>query len=98
MTENTTRERRPSTAAPRWLVFGEKPRYGCRIMSVEDPEARALRESEERFRALSDAAREAVLIHENGVVQDVNQAFTALLGYPRTEVIGQYGSLFIAPD
>ncbi|HWZ92263.1 MAG TPA: PAS domain S-box protein, partial [Polyangiaceae bacterium] len=67
-------------------------------MSAEDPEARALRESEERFRALSDAAREAVLIHENGVVQDVNQAFTALLGYSRTEVIGQYGSLFIAPD
>src|SRR5450432_407347 len=66
-------------------------------MSAEDPEARALRESEERFRALSDAAREAVLIHENGVIRDVNQAFTALLGYTREEAIGQYGSLFIPP-
>src|SRR5450432_2008913 len=66
-------------------------------MSAEDPEARALRESEERFRALSDAAREAVLIHENGIIREVNQAFTALLGYSRAEAIGQYGSLFIAP-
>src|SRR5450432_204514 len=66
-------------------------------MSAEDPEARALRESEERFRALSDAAREAVLIHENGVIRDVNHAFTALLGYSRPEAVGQYGSLFIPP-
>ncbi|HEX3775834.1 MAG TPA: PAS domain S-box protein [Polyangiaceae bacterium] len=67
-------------------------------MSAEDSEARALRESEERFRALSNAAREAVLIHENGIVRDVNHAFTSLLGYERDEVIGQYGSLFIAPE
>ncbi|HTA88723.1 MAG TPA: PAS domain-containing protein [Polyangiaceae bacterium] len=67
-------------------------------MSAEDPEARALRESEERFRALSDAAREAVLIQENGVVREVNQAFTALLGYSRDEIVGQSGTKFISPE
>jgi two-component system cell cycle sensor histidine kinase/response regulator CckA len=67
-------------------------------MSAEDPEARALRESEERFRALSDAAREAVLIQESGIVREVNQAFTALLGYTRAEIVGQSGMLFISPE
>ena len=66
-------------------------------MSAEDPEARALRDSEERFRALSDAAREAILIHEDGVIRDVNHAFTALLGYAPDEVVGTYGSYLIAP-
>src|SRR5450755_4182390 len=67
-------------------------------MSAEDPEARALRESEERFRALSDAAREAVLIQESGIVREVNQAFTTLLGYTRDEMIGQSGMKFISPE
>jgi two-component system, cell cycle sensor histidine kinase and response regulator CckA len=67
-------------------------------MIEEDPEARALRESEERFRALSDAAREAVLIQEDGIVREVNQAFVALLGYSRAEVIGKHGVSFVSPE
>ena len=68
-------------------------------MSEEDPKARALRESEERFRALSEAAREAVLINENGVIREVNQALVSLLGYTRAELIGQSGvELFLAPE
>src|SRR6478609_9557050 len=67
-------------------------------MSEEEPEARALRESEQRFRALSEAAREAVLINENGVVRECNQALVTLLGYSREELIGQNGlELFLAP-
>jgi len=68
-------------------------------MSEEEPDARALRESEQRFRALSEAAREAVLINENGVVRECNQALVALLGYSREELIGQNGvELFLAPE
>ena len=70
-----------------------------RRMSEEEPEARALRESEQRFRALSEAAREAVFINENGVIREANQAFLSLLGYTREELIGQYGvDLFLAPE
>jgi two-component system, cell cycle sensor histidine kinase and response regulator CckA len=68
-------------------------------MSEEDPDARALRESEQRFRALSEAAREAVLINENGIIREVNHALLALLGYTREELIGQNGvDLFLAPE
>ena len=48
-----------------------------------------LRESEERFRRLSDAAFEAVVIHEMGEVIEVNQAFTKMLGYEPSEIIGK---------
>jgi two-component system, cell cycle sensor histidine kinase and response regulator CckA len=68
-------------------------------VSEEEPEARALRESEQRFRALSEAAREAVFINENGVIREANHAFLALLGYTREELIGQYGvEFFLAPE
>lgn len=67
-------------------------------MSEEDRDARALRESEQRFRALSDAAREAVLIHENGVIREVNQALCQFVGYDRDELIDRDGMLFLAPE
>jgi two-component system, cell cycle sensor histidine kinase and response regulator CckA len=68
-------------------------------MSEEDPDARALRESEQRFRALSDAAREAVFINEKGIIREGNHAFFALLGYTREELIGQNGVEFLlAPE
>ena len=68
-------------------------------MSEEDPDARALRESEQRFRALSEAAREAVFINENGIIREANQALLALLGYTRQELIGQNGlEFFLAPE
>ena len=48
----------------------------------------ALRESEARCRALADAAMEAVLIHEDGRILDVSDAFVALFGWPRAEAMG----------
>jgi PAS domain S-box-containing protein len=54
---------------------------------------------EERFRALARAAREAVIIHEGGVVREINDAFTRLLGFTREEVLGKSGlEVFIAPE
>src|SRR4051794_34357396 len=68
-------------------------------MSEEEPEARALRDSEQRFRALSEAAREAVLINENGIIREANEALLALVGYTRAELIGENGvELFLAPE
>src|SRR4051812_17032323 len=68
-------------------------------MSEEEPDARALRESEQRFRALSEAAREAVLINENGIIREANHALLTLVGYSRDELIGQNGvDLFLAPE
>jgi len=67
-------------------------------MSEEDSDARALRESEQRFRALSEAAREAVLINENGIIREANHALSTLLGYTREELLGRSGLELLAPE
>jgi diguanylate cyclase (GGDEF)-like protein/PAS domain S-box-containing protein/excisionase family DNA binding protein len=48
----------------------------------------ALRQSEERFRRLADATNEAIAIHRDGRIVEVNEAFGRLLGYRPDEVIG----------
>ena len=71
--------------------------------SVADITARreaeeARRESEERFRRLSEATFEGVLIHENGVILDANAALEALSGRSLDDVRGQSLFDFIAPE
>ncbi|MEO8336111.1 MAG: ATP-binding protein [bacterium] len=48
-----------------------------------------LQESEERFRQLSDAAAEGVVIHDRGVVLAANQSLARMFGYEMDEMIGQ---------
>jgi len=49
----------------------------------------ALQESEERFRQLSEAPFEAIILHDQGTILEVNQSFCRLYGYERAEVIGK---------
>jgi len=49
----------------------------------------ALQESEERFRQLSEAAFEAIILHDHGTILEVNQSFCRMYGYERAEVIGK---------
>lgn len=51
-------------------------------------EVEVLRESEERFRALAQASFDPLVLHSEGVILDVNQAFTEVFGYRREEVLG----------
>jgi PAS domain S-box-containing protein len=48
-----------------------------------------LQESEERFRQLSDAAAEGVVIHDRGVVLAANQSLARMFGYEMSELIGR---------
>jgi len=57
----------------------------------------ALRESEERFRILADAAREGILIHRDGMILDANESVFTLFGYRREEAIGRSVLEFLAP-
>lgn len=50
---------------------------------------RELRESEERFRRLSEASREGVLIHDIGVVIDASERFAEMFGYTLDEIMGK---------
>jgi PAS domain S-box-containing protein len=58
----------------------------------------ALRDSEERYRALADAAFEAIFISERGICTDTNQAATKMFGYEHDELIGIFGTDVIAPE
>jgi len=58
----------------------------------------AIRDSEERFRGLFEATFEAIVIHADGIILDVNPAMEKLLGYPVSELIGRPVMNFVAPE
>ena len=49
----------------------------------------ALMESEERFKTLSNLTFEGILIHDNGIIVDLNQSLSEMFGYSREEVLGK---------
>jgi rsbT co-antagonist protein RsbR len=59
---------------------------------------RALQESEQRFRLLTDMSSEAVLLSEGGIIADGNAAVCTMLGYSHDELIGMEAKSFIAPE
>jgi PAS domain S-box-containing protein len=52
----------------------------------------------ERFRELSDAAFEALVVHDHGVIVDANQAFLEMFDYRRAEVNGLRALDLCAPE
>ena len=54
-------------------------------------------ESEDRFRALADAAWEGILFSRGGVIIDANPQLAEILGYERRELIGMQMLDFVAP-
>jgi len=57
---------------------------------------RALQLSQERFRRLSEAAFEAIAIHEAGEILDANQAFAQMFRYKLERVLGRSIRKFIS--
>ena len=58
-----------------------------------------LRESEERFRGLSESAFEAILVHDGGRITDANQALCDLVDYKWHEIVGRNAFDFlVAPE
>ncbi|MFP4471883.1 MAG: PAS domain S-box protein [Bacteroidales bacterium] len=49
----------------------------------------ALKESEERFRLLSDVSFEGIVIQRRGIVMDINKSFEKLTGYTARESVGK---------
>jgi len=50
---------------------------------------RALRESEERFKRLAEATSEGILVHDDGLVLDLNNRLAQMLGYEPRELLGK---------
>ncbi|MCF8229751.1 MAG: PAS domain S-box protein [Bacteroidales bacterium] len=58
----------------------------------------ALEESEERNRALSQAAREAIVFSVKGEIIETNLAACEMFGYTYNELIGKHASQLVAPE
>lgn len=58
----------------------------------------ALRDSEERFRRLSESTFEGIIIHENGVIVDANQSLAKMFGYDISDIQGSNIFSFIEPN
>ncbi len=58
-----------------------------------------LRESEERFRSLAEAAVDGILIHQDGIVLDANPSLTRMFGYELDELVNSNViELIVAPE
>lgn len=81
---------------------GDKMMMGIIASAIRVEEERrqaeeALRGSETRLEALSDASFEAIFLSDKGVCLDQNQSAERIFGYTRAEAIGRYGTEWIVP-
>lgn len=60
--------------------------------------AAALKESEERFRALHNASFGGIAIHDKGIILECNKGLSDITGYTYDELIGMDGLLLISDD
>ncbi len=67
------------------------------VTAMKRAEAQA-RESEERFRLLSEASRDAVIVHTGGAIVEVNQAFCDQFGWSAAEALALAPEDYIAPE
>lgn len=58
----------------------------------------ALRQSEQRFRALSEAALEGIAVTEKGIVMEVSPRLADMLGYTQDELVGESVIKMVAPE
>ena len=74
-----------------------------RIQELEHAESErkrgdeALKESEERLKALSEASFEAIFLSENGICLDQNQTAERIFGFTRAEAVGRHGTEWLVP-
>ncbi len=58
---------------------------------------RRLKESEARFKMLSDLTFEGIIMHRQGLLLDVNKSFCRIFGYSREEIIGEDALKLLVP-
>jgi len=68
------------------------------MLRERDQKMDELRESEERFRLLTDAAFEGICISENGRILDLNNQALKIFGCAREEIIGKEILDWVAPE
>ncbi len=71
------------------LSGGEYVHAVVRDITQRKQTERKLRESKGRFKKLSNLTFEGIIIHDRGIVVDVNRSFLEMLGYNHKEIIGK---------
>ncbi len=59
---------------------------------------KALLNSEEKFRSLSDAAFEGIIISEKGIILETNNTMSKIFGYQTTELVGMKSTDLVAEE
>ncbi len=59
---------------------------------------RELRESQEIYKVLSEVTSEGIIIHNQGIILNVNRALCEISGYKKEEIIGKDGLKLAAPE
>jgi len=88
------------SALPQWRGQGEFQELGAalaRMAQELQASTQALGESEARYRQLSDAAFEAIILHENGHILDANAAADRLMGVAPGGLVGSPMLSWVAP-
>ncbi len=67
------------------------------ILAERDQAMAKLRDSENRYRSLTEAAFEGVSISDQGIILDMNDQGLRMFGYPRDEMIGKPIVEVVAP-
>lgn len=57
-----------------------------------------LRDSEEKFKSLSQAAFEGILIAKDGFILEVNESLSRIFGYTADEMVGKRSIDFVVPE
>ncbi len=58
----------------------------------------AAQQREERYRCLVAATCEGILLHDRGIIMDVNRVLAEMLGYEKKELIGTSGVVLVTPE
>jgi diguanylate cyclase (GGDEF)-like protein/PAS domain S-box-containing protein len=69
-------------------------RFNRRMAHAQD----TLRESEGRFKALSEASYGGIVIHNKGLILECNQGLSDITGFSYQELVGMNGLGLIAPE
>jgi PAS domain S-box-containing protein len=72
--------------------------FGALYLQRKRKHAAALRSSEAKFRRLTEATFEGILIHDNGHILDANQSILKMFGYEYGEFVGKQTDSFLTPE
>ncbi|HEV8538891.1 MAG TPA: PAS domain S-box protein [Bacteroidota bacterium] len=88
---------RPAFAVPISLMCLAVLSLGIVLVVRKRQHSRAMRISEAKFRRLTEATFEGIVIHNSGIILDVNPSVTTMFGYRHSELIGKNIVAFVAP-